>query len=82
VWKLFYAKGLRKEGGECKECGAYSPHAVGPCVYCGGEVQRLSQCLDRLSQTVMDMGGQVEVVDGPAADSLKPHGSIAALLRY
>lgn len=82
VWKLFYSKGLRKEGGECKDCGSYSPHAVGPCVYCGGEVQRMSQVVDRLSQTVMEMGGQVEVVDGPAAESLKPHGSIAALLRY
>jgi peptide subunit release factor 1 (eRF1) len=82
VWKLFYAKGLRKEGGECRDCGAYSPHAVGPCVYCGGEVQPMSQVVDRLSQAVMEMGGQVEVVDGPAADSLKPLGSIAALLRY
>jgi peptide subunit release factor 1 (eRF1) len=82
VWKLFYAKGLRKEGGECRDCGAYSPHAVGPCVYCGGEVQTMSQVVDRLSQTVLETGGQVEVVDGPAADSLKPHGSIAALLRY
>jgi peptide chain release factor subunit 1 len=82
VWKLFYAKGLRKEGGECKACGAYSPHSVGPCVYCDGEVQPTSQVVDRLSQTVLEMGGQVEVVDGPAADSLKSHGSIAALLRY
>ena len=82
VWKLFYAKGLRKEGGECRECGAYSPHSVGPCVYCDGEVQPTAQVVDRLSQTVMEMGGQVEVVDGPAAESLKPHGSIAALLRY
>jgi hypothetical protein len=30
----------------------------------------------------MEMGGQVEVIDGPAADNLKPLGSIAALLRY
>ena len=30
----------------------------------------------------MEMGGQVEVVDGPAADKLKPQGSIAALLRF
>jgi protein required for attachment to host cells len=82
VWKLFYAKGLRKEGGECKECGAYLPHAVGPCVYCDGGVQPLAQVIDRLSQTVMEMGGQVEVVDGPAAEQLKPLGSIAALLRY
>jgi peptide chain release factor subunit 1 len=82
VWKLVYAKGLKKEGGECRACGAYSPHAVGPCVYCGGEVQPVSHCLDRLSQSVMEMGGQVEVVDGPAADRLKSHGSIAALLRF
>ena len=82
VWKLFYAKGLVKEAGECSDCGAYSPHAVGPCVYCDGDVQPLSQCVDRLNQSVMEMGGRVEVVDGPAADSLKPHGSIAALLRY
>ena len=82
VWKMFYAKGLVKEAGECTACGAYSPHAVGPCVYCDGDVQPLSQCVDRLSQSVMEMGGRVEVVDGPAADSLKPHGSIAALLRY
>jgi len=82
VWKMFYSKGLQKEGGECKDCGAYSPHSVGPCVYCGGELMVLSRCVDRLSQSVIEMGGQVEVVDGPAADQLKPHGSIAALLRY
>ena len=82
VWKLFYAKGLRKEGGECKECGAYLPHAVGPCVYCDGEVQPLTQVIDRLSPSVMEMGGQVEVVDGPAAEKMTPLGSIAALLRY
>ena len=82
VWKLFYAKGLKKVGGECSECGAYAPDPTGPCTYCGGEVQRLSQCVDRLTQSVMEMGGQVEVVDGPAAEHLKPLGSIAALLRY
>jgi peptide chain release factor subunit 1 len=82
VWKLFYAKGLKKTGGECAECGSYSPNPSGPCTYCGGDVQQLPQCVDRLTQSVMEMGGQVEVIDGPAADNLKPLGSIAALLRY
>ena len=41
-----------------------------------------AQTLDRLSQTVLDMGGKLEVVDGPAATRLGKHGSIAALLRY
>jgi len=82
VWTLVYGKGFTVEGGECGDCGAYSPHATGPCVYCGGEVRPISQCVDRLSQTVLEMGGRVEVIDGPAAEHLEPHGSIAALLRY
>jgi peptide chain release factor subunit 1 len=82
VWKLFYAKGLKKVGGECSDCGAYAPDPTGPCTYCGGEVQRVTRIVDRLSQSVMEMGGKVEVVDGPAAELLKPRGSIAALLRY
>jgi hypothetical protein len=82
VWKLFYGKSYSVEGGECSDCAAYSPHPKGPCVYCGGDVHPVEQCLDRLSQTVLDMGGRIEVVDGPAAKSLAKHGSIAALLRY
>ena len=82
VWKLFYAKGLKKVGGECSDCGSYAPDPTGPCTYCGGNVQRLPQCVDRLTQSVMEMGGQVEVIDGPAARALAPHGEIAALLRY
>jgi peptide chain release factor subunit 1 len=82
VWKLVYAKGLKKVGGECADCNAYTPEPTGICAYCGGEVQGLTRFVDRLSQTVMEMGGQVEMVDGPAAEHLKPKGSIAALLRY
>jgi len=82
VWKLFYAKGLKKVGGECSDCGSYAPDPTGPCTYCGGNVQQLPQCVDRLTQSVMEMGGQVEVIDGPAAKALAPHGEIAALLRY
>ena len=82
VWKLFYAKGLTKVGGECSECGAYAPDPSGPCTYCGGDVQRLAQCVDRLTQSVMEMGGQVEVVDGPAKQALAANDGIAALLRY
>jgi hypothetical protein len=82
VWKLLYDKKLKVKGGECADCGSYSPHARGPCVYCGAKVKPVAQCLDRLSQTVLEMAGQVEVVDGPAAKRLAKHGSIAALLRY
>jgi len=82
VWKLFYAKGLTVSGAQCTECSSYVPQIKGPCPYCGGKIKRVAQCLDRLSQSVFDMAGQVEVVDGPAAKRLARHDSIAALLRY
>ena len=82
VWKLFYAKGLKIEGGECSDCGSYAPETKGLCSYCGGKVERVAQCLDRLSQSVFDMAGKIGVVDGPAAKRLAKHDSIAALLRY
>jgi peptide chain release factor subunit 1 len=82
VWKLFYAKGLKKVAGECTECGAFAPDPSGPCTYCGGEVQRLAESVDRLTQSVMEMGGRVEVVDGPAKQTLAANDGIAALLRY
>jgi peptide subunit release factor 1 (eRF1) len=82
VWTLAYNKGFTALAGVCGDCSAYSPHARGPCVYCGGEVKPLSQPVDRLGQSVLEMGGRVEVVDGPAKTALTKQGGIAALLRY
>ena len=82
VWKLLYDKKLKVKGGECGDCGSYTPETKGPCPYCGDKVKAAAQTLDRLSQTVLEMGGQVEVVDDSAAKRLGKHGSIAALLRY
>jgi hypothetical protein len=82
VWKLVYGKGFRAEGGECLDCGAYLPMPDTPCSYCSGGVASVKQCVDRLSQSVLDMGGKVEVVDGLAARKLEGVGSIAAFLRY
>jgi hypothetical protein len=82
VWKLFYGKGYKTSGGECRQCGSFAAATVQTCPLCGGAVHRVRQYVDRLSQRVLDMGGQVEVVDGDAAAALGSHGSIAALLRY
>jgi stalled ribosome rescue protein Dom34 len=82
VWTLVYGKGLTAEAGECGECNAYSPHSNGPCVYCGEEVHPLPQCVDRVTQSVIEMGGRVEVVDGEARKELDKPGGIAAMLRY
>jgi stalled ribosome rescue protein Dom34 len=82
VWKLVYAKGFSADGGECSGCGGYSNHQAGTCALCGGELGAVSGLIDRLSQGVLETGGQVEVVDGAAAETLKGLGSIAAVLRY
>ena len=82
VWTLVYGKGFTAKGGECGSCDAYSPHAKGPCVYCGEDVHPLPLCVDRLSQSVLEMGGRVEVVDGDAKKKLEKPGGIAAMLRY
>ncbi len=82
VWTLVYGKGFKTTAGECGDCHAYSPHSRGPCVYCGGKVAPLSQPVDRLSQSVLEMGGKVECVDGPARTALAKKGEIAAMLRY
>jgi hypothetical protein len=82
VWTLLYSKGFTATGGECSSCNAYSPHPKGPCVYCGEDVHPLAHCIDRLSQSVLEMGGKVEVVDGDAKKKLSGPGGIAAMLRY
>ena len=82
VWTLAYNKDFTTIAGECGDCSAYSPHSSGPCVYCGGDVSPMSQPIDRLSQSVLEVGGRVEVVDGPARTALAKKGDIAALLRY
>ena len=82
VWTLVYGKTFKTRAGECHDCKAYSPHSSGPCVCCGGNVKPMPQPVDRLSQTVLEMGGRVEVVDGPARTALAKKGDIAALLRY
>ncbi|MGD9254047.1 MAG: host attachment protein, partial [Holophagae bacterium] len=74
VWTLLYSKGFTATGGECSSCNAYSPHPKGPCVYCGEDVHPLAHCIDRLSQSVLEMGGKVEVVDGDAKKKLSGPG--------
>jgi peptide subunit release factor 1 (eRF1) len=82
VWTLVYSKDFSALAGVCSDCAAYSAHARGPCVYCGGTVKPLAQPVDRVSQSVLEMGGRVEVVDGPAKTALTKKGGVAALLRY
>ncbi len=81
VWKLFYVKGLQLDGRECGGCGFLAVEGD-RCRYCSGALHTESHFVDRLTQSVIDLAGRVEIVDGPAAEALESVGSIAALLRY
>lgn len=81
VWKLFYVKELQLDGRVCGKCGALAVQGE-RCGYCDGTLHPEPRFVDRLSQSVIDLAGRVEMVDGPAAGELRRVGSIAALLRY
>jgi len=82
VWKKIYVKGLTVGGSECRSCGSFSVMESGACPVCSAPLEAVSRMVDRLSQAVIEAGGQVETVDGPAAEKLVGRGGIAALLRY
>jgi len=82
LWKLFYVSGLSLSGRECRNCRALTVGDEGSCRYCDGSLEAVEHFVDRLNRSVLETGGRVEVVDGPAAEKLARVGSIAALLRY
>ena len=82
VWTLLYVKGFVADGGECRGCGGFTVVSEGACETCRGSVEAVPFLVDRLSQTVLEGGGRVDVVDGAAAEQLLGIGAIAALLRY
>jgi len=82
VWKQVYVKGLAAGGGECRSCEVFSVDESGQCRVCSQALEPVPRLVDRLCQAVIEAGGQVETIDGPAAEKLAAHGGIAALLRY
>ncbi len=81
VWKLVYLQGLRLEGGSCSECQVLLPPADQRCPLCGKKVEREKHMIDRMSRAVLERGGHVEMVDGPAAEALRQVADVAAILR-
>jgi peptide subunit release factor 1 (eRF1) len=81
VWKLVYVRGLSVEGQECGECGGLFTMAEEKCPQCGNTLHHVKAFVDRLSHRVIEAGGSVEVVSGPAAETLRQVGDIAAILR-
>jgi peptide chain release factor subunit 1 len=80
VWKLVYLQGLALEGGVCSHCGVLADPADERCPLCGQPLERETRMVDRMASVVLDHGGHVEVVDGPAAEALSQVAEVAAIL--
>ncbi|MGQ9496141.1 MAG: baeRF10 domain-containing protein [Thermoanaerobaculaceae bacterium] len=81
IWKLVYLQGISLEGQECGTCHAFFTTADEKCPHCGSKLNTVKDLINRVSQEVIDTGGSVEVVSGPAAEALRQVGDVAALLR-
>ena len=80
VWKLVYLQGLKVEGGVCNTCNMLFDPADERCPVCGKKVAQEPHMVDRMARTVLERGGHVEIVDGPAAEALRAVAEVAALM--
>ncbi len=80
VWKLVYRQGLVLDGGYCNSCNALAPATDAQCPLCRGPLERERRMVDRMSNLVLEHGGHVEVIDGPAAEALTQVSDVAAIL--
>jgi peptide chain release factor subunit 1 len=80
VWKLVYLNGLSLEGGTCPNCNVLLDPAETVCPVCQQPSHDEPHMVDRMSRAVLEHGGHVEMVDGPAAEALRAVAEVAALL--
>lgn len=83
VRTLVYAAGTAVPGGRCRNCDVlYDAPPPDTCAACAGTVDAIDDLLDILASRVLQSGGGIEEVRGPAADALREHDGIAAELLY
>jgi peptide subunit release factor 1 (eRF1) len=80
VYKLVYLQSLRLEGAVCGHCNVLATPADERCPVCGKPMDVEPYLIDRMSRAVLEKGGHVEVVSGPAGETLRQVGEVAALL--
>ena len=80
VWKLVYLHGLALEGGVCVACDMLFGPADERCPACGGALEREPHFVDRMARSVLERGGHVEMVDGPAAEAFRQVAEVGAVL--
>jgi hypothetical protein len=83
VHTLAYAASASLAGAECDACGwIMLGTEAASCGRCGGDLNEAPDLLDRFVARVIQSGGRVEEVRGPAQTMLQEHQGLAALLRY
>jgi peptide subunit release factor 1 (eRF1) len=80
VWKLVYLQGIALDGGACDHCNMLFDPADERCPVCGNKVEVEQHMVDRMARAVLERGGHVEMVDGPAAEALRAVAEVAALM--
>jgi hypothetical protein len=83
VHTLVYGADVSAPGSECDVCGwlmgGPMPDA---CPRCGGPMRAVPELVERMVHRVLESGGRIEEVHGPASRTLQHKGGLAALLRY
>jgi peptide subunit release factor 1 (eRF1) len=83
VHTLVYGADVTVAGSECSVCGwLMNGPAPDACPRCGGPTRAVPELVERMVHRVLEAGGRIEEVRGPASRTLEYRGGLAALLRY
>jgi peptide chain release factor subunit 1 len=83
VHTLVYAADVDVSGSECDTCGwLVAGPPLDACPRCGGPMHAVPELVERMVHRVLEAGGRIEEVRGPASRTLGYKGGLAALLRY
>jgi peptide chain release factor subunit 1 len=83
VHTLVYGTDVNATGCECDVCGwLMSGPTADTCPRCGGPMRAVPELIERMVHRVLESGGRIEEVRGPASRTLEYKGGLAALLRY
>ena len=77
---LLIREGLREPGNQCKSCGYITAQEIASCPYCGGEIERVTDAVEHAVRSVLQSGGEVEVLHEDM--NLGKYGHIGGVLRY
>lgn len=80
---LVVARGTTVAGAYCIGCGSvFAEPAPAACPTCAAPLREDADILQRIVERVRESDGLAEEINGPAGDTLRAFGGLAALLRY